>query len=265
MLHASQLRGLAGPSQPQNQQPPAHGPNQPGRPDKPDWPARLAALASAAKDPRLKAFYAAGSVAGSTSLGQVPLLAMDVETTGLDPLRDGIVSIGLVPMDLHTIRASRARHWLLKPRVGLGDASVAVHGITDSQVQQAPDLLDILGELLAMLAGRVMVVHCRDIECQFLDQALKARLGEGIAFPVIDTMALEARLHRGQALGWFDRLRGRRPPQPSIRLVDSRRRYGLPRYRPHHALTDALAGAELLQAQVAHRFSAETPVSELWD
>ena len=48
------------------------------------------------------------------------------------------------------------------------------------------------------------------------------------------------------------------------RLADSRLRYNLPVYRPHHAVTDALACAELLQAQLAHRFNKETPVSQLW-
>ena len=220
-------------------------------------------LAEGARDARLKAFYAAGVPAGDTPLSAAPLLAMDVETTGLDPARDGIVSIGLVPMGMDRVRASASRHWIVKPRVMLAAESVTVHGITDSQVQDAPDLLQILDELLQRLAGQVMVVHCRAIERQFLDQALRARIGEGIAFPVIDTMALESRLHRRRA-GLLDRLRGRRPAQPSIRLADSRHRYGLPRYRPHHALTDALSTAELLQAQVAHRFTPETPIRDLW-
>ena len=58
------------------------------------------------------------------------------------------------------------------------------------------------------------------------------------------------------------RLFGRQ--QLSIRLAASRGRYGLPRYRPHHALTDALASAELLQAQVGQRFAPDTPIRELW-
>jgi len=47
-------------------------------------------------------------------------------------------------------------------------------------------------------------------------------------------------------------------------LAPSRERYRLPRYRAHHALTDALASAELLQAQVAHRFSPQTQLNALW-
>lgn len=236
-------------------------PNEPAQ--FPDWPEHLRDLATSALSPRLKAFYQAGCVSGETPVADVPLMALDVETTGLDPVRDGIVSIGLVPMSLARIRASASRHWIVRPRVPLGEESVTIHGITDSQVADAPDLADILGEILGVMAGHVMVVHCRSIERQFLDGALRPRIGEGIAFPVIDTMELEARLHRRKKPGFVARLFGQKP-QVSIRLAASRDRYHLPRYRPHHALTDALASAELLQAQIAHRFSPDTPLRELW-
>ncbi|MGL1833687.1 3'-5' exonuclease [Rhodocyclaceae bacterium SMB388] len=236
----------------------------PNEPDQlPDWPERLRDLATRARDPRLQAFYAAGCASGDMPVAHVPLLAFDIETTGLDPLRDGIVSIGLVPMSLASIRASASRHWIVRPRVPLGEKSVTIHGITDSQVADAPDLADIFGEILGVMAGHVMVVHCRSIERQFLDAALRLRIGEGIVFPVIDTMELEARLHRNNKPGFIARLFGHKP-QVSIRLAASRDRYHLPRYRAHHALTDALASAELLQAQVAHRFSPDTPLRELW-
>lgn len=247
MLHAGLLRNPDAP----------HG-------TAPDWPALFGTLAGQARDARLKTYYAAGAVAPDTPLAQVPLIALDVETTGLNPSVDGIVSIGLVPMQLDRILSSRSRHWILKPRVPLAAASVTIHGITDSQVRHAPDLEQILAEWLDAIAGHVLVVHCRDIERQFLDRALRSRIGEGIRFPVIDTMEIEARLHRGPPRGLVDRMLGRKPPWVSIRLAESRARYGLPRYRPHHAMTDALASAELLQAQVAHHYTAQTPVCALW-
>lgn len=229
-----------------------------------DWPARFPALQQSARDPRLQAFYAAGAVTADTPLQDVPLLALDVETTGLNPATDGIVSVGLVPMSLDRIRASQGRHWLVKPRVPLADEAVTFHGITHQQLRQAPDLDDVLADLLTIMAGQVMVVHCRDIERQFLDQALRRRIGEGIEFPVIDTMELEARLHRRPPPPWWRRLGRPLPPPVSIRLAASRARYGLPRYRLHHALSDALASAELLQAQVAYRYASSTRVAELW-
>jgi DNA polymerase-3 subunit epsilon len=230
-----------------------------------DWPAHFQTLQKAARDTRLRAYYAAGMVAGDTPLSHTPLMAMDVETTGLNPERDGIVSIGLVPMSLDCIRTSASRHWLVKPRVALSEDSVTIHGITDSQIANAPDLLDILDEFLQAIAGHVVVVHYRTIERLFLNGALRTRIGETISFPVIDTMELEARLHRPPPPGLWARLTGKKSPERvSVRLADSRRRYGLPHYRPHNALTDALACAELLQAQVAHHFSLDTPVQALW-
>lgn len=229
----------------------------------PDWPRRFAELAAQARDPRLRAFYAQGVVAGETALQDVPLAALDLETTGLDPARDEIVSIGVVPMTIAHISLSAARYWVVRPQVELNPESVTIHAITHAQISAAPDLDAVLGEVLTALAGRVLVVHCRDIERRFLAAALRARIGEGIEFPVIDTMELEARVHRrrwalfARLLAWW------RPPQ-SIRLAPSRARYRLPRYRAHHALTDALASAELLQAQVAHRFSPATPLAAVW-
>jgi len=238
----------------------------PGRADAaavatPDWPQRFQILAATARDARLQAYYAAGVPSADAPLSTVPMAALDIETTGLEPGRHEIVSIALVPMDLAQIQSSRTRHWIVKPQGDLTAESVTFHGITHSQVAQAPDLDAVLQPLLAAMAGRVLVVHCREIERGFLDAALTARLGEGLQFPVIDTMELEARLHRRPAGFWA---RWRHAPPASIRLADSRRRYGLPGYRPHHAPTDALASAELLLAQVADRFSPQTPLGALW-
>lgn len=228
----------------------------------PDWPARFFALAEAARDARMQAFYAAAAVPPETPISAAPLLALDLETTGLDPRRDEIVSIGVVPMSLERIRTSDSRHWIVRPRRAMNGDSVTFHGITHSQVSTAPDFEQILGELLEILAGQVMVVHCRAVERCFLDAALRERIGESLEFPVIDTMELEARAHRLGKPGLLARFFGRRPV--SLRLADSRARYGLPRYRAHHAPTDALASAELLQAQVAHHYAPQTPLRALW-
>ncbi|MBZ9612190.1 3'-5' exonuclease [Rheinheimera maricola] len=227
-----------------------------------DWQQYYQQQAKLSQHPLLQQFYQAGMVAADTPISKVPLLALDIETTGLNPANSGIVSIGLLPMDLRQIYASKAQQWLLKPRFSLSDESVTLHRITHSDIAQAPDLSSVLPQLLQLMAGKVVIVHYRGIERPFLHAALSARLGQGIYFPVIDTMALEARLHRRKPLSLWQQLRGKQPL--SIRLADSRLRYGLPPYRPHHAVTDALACAELFRAQLAARFSPDTPVSQLW-
>lgn len=226
------------------------------------WPARFQALAEQAEDQRLKAFYNAGCVTPETPLKEVPFVGVDFETTGLDPDKHSIVSIGVVPFTIDRVQLGGGRHWLVKPQLPLHQTSVTIHGITHTDIDKAPDLVDVLGEFLESIAGRVPVVHYRSIERPFLNVALKWRIGQEIRFPVIDTMAIEAHLHPRRQPNWWQRLRGQQPI--SIRLADSRLRYGLPHYPPHNALVDALASAELLMAQVQHHFSPETPIGDLW-
>ncbi|MCV5979213.1 3'-5' exonuclease, partial [Escherichia coli] len=78
---------------------------------------------------------------------------------------------------------------------------------------------DILGELLPCLSGKIIVVHYRRIEREFLDQALKARIGEGIEFPVLDTLQIEENIQKRSAGGIWNRLKGKRPE--SLRLAQS--------------------------------------------
>ncbi|MBZ9557134.1 MULTISPECIES: 3'-5' exonuclease [unclassified Modicisalibacter] len=229
---------------------------------RPDWPEYLAGRANQTRNRKLADYFSTGSLSADMAIGEAPLVALDLETTGLDATRHDIVSIGVMPFTLERIRVSDGRYWVLSPRRALSDESVAFHHITHTEVAQAPDFATIIDELLACLKGRLVVVHYRQLERSFIDAAVRERLGEGLLFPVIDTMSLEARIHRQS---WWARLRrwaGR--PVASIRLHESRLRYNLPAYTGHHALVDALATAELLQAQIARHYRWETPVGELW-
>lgn len=226
------------------------------------WPEQYQALAKSARASVLKAFYEAGCASPETPVSDVSMVALDFETTGLEAEAHSIVSIGLVPFSLDAIQLGQAKHWVVRPRLPLHQTSVTFHGITHADINEAPDLSDILEEVFASLNGRIPVVHFRHIERPFLNVALQWRLDEGIRFPVIDTMAIEAHLHPDRHPSLLQRLSGKK--LLSIRLADSRTRYGLPHYAAHNALIDAIATAELLQAQIQHHFSPQTPIGDLW-
>ncbi|WP_336268484.1 3'-5' exonuclease [Vreelandella arctica] len=227
-----------------------------------DWKGYMAQRAQQAGNPALQQFFSTSLPDPETPISEVPMVALDMETTGLDERRHAIVSIGVVPFTLSRIKLAERRYWVVKPPRPLDEASIAFHHITHSEIAQAPDFEEVLDELLEQLAGRLVVVHFRNIERPFLDAAVKARRGEGALFPMIDTMSLEARLHRQTLWARFRRWLGR--PPVSIRLNASRERYGLPPYQGHHALVDALATAELLQAQIATHYRPETPLKDIW-
>ncbi|MGP9499976.1 3'-5' exonuclease [Halomonas sp. AOP43-D1-4] len=228
----------------------------------PDWTDYMAQRERQAKDPAIQRFFATPLPSGDTPIADVPMVALDLETTGLDERRHAIVSMGVVPFTLDRIKLAERRYWVVKPTRTLSESSIAFHHITHSEVADAPDLDVVLDELLDALAGHLVVVHFRNIERPFLDTAIKARRGEGVMFPMIDTMSLEARIHRQTLWARFRRWLGR--PPVSIRLNASRARYGLPAYQGHHALVDALATAELLQAQIATHYQPDTPLKNIW-
>jgi len=135
---------------------------------------------------------------------------------------------------------------------------VTLHHITHADLENAPAFAAILPELLRSMSGRIAVVHYRTIERSFLDTAVTRSLNESFQFPTIDTMEIEARRYRFSLWSRWRRWLGQTPV--SIRLHDSRARYNLPHYQSHHALIDALATAELFQAQLATHFRPETPL-----
>ena len=53
-----------------------------------DWTSELARRAERSRHPALQTFYQAGCVSGDTPLQDAPLMALDIETTGLDARRD---------------------------------------------------------------------------------------------------------------------------------------------------------------------------------
>lgn len=197
----------------------------------------------------LKEYYKTPFPAPRATSGTVDYLALDFETTGLKPGKDEILSIGFVGMRGHALSLAENRHYLVRPSVAIPESSAVIHGILDDKARAAVDLDEALPPLLRALAGRVMVAHHAHIEYLFLDHACRKVYGYPFIGPVVDTLALE---RRG--------LDNNVPVKAgSLRLANLRERYGLPRYRAHNALIDAISAAELLLAQIAHRAGKQNP------
>lgn len=228
----------------------------------PSWRLPLEQAARLAQHQALRSFYDTLLLDEQLPLNDTPMLALDFETTGLNPEQDDIISIGAVPMDSKRIMLGQSRYWVLKPASKLRADTIHIHGITHSDIADAPDLMDVLPGLLDMMKNRVVVAHCASIETRFLSSALQYRIGEGIVFPAIDTMGIERHFANHQHLGLFARM-FRKTQAASLRLADVRSQYQLPFYRPHNALLDALACAELLQAQVQHHGLETHPINQI--
>ncbi|MES9816662.1 MAG: exonuclease domain-containing protein [Candidatus Thiodiazotropha sp.] len=178
----------------------------------------------------------------TTQCQQLSIVSLDLETTGLDPHKDKILSFGLVEMNHMTIKLETARHQLITIDEEIPEESAVIHQITDDQAATGVSIHDALRELLHHMAGKVMLVHYSAIEQRFISAACEKLFGAPFVIPIIDTLVLAQRIfeHRNHTV------------QPGdLRLFNLRPRYNLPNYKAHNALSDAVATAELFLAMAS--------------
>jgi len=181
---------------------------------------------------------------------RVDFVALDLETTGLDPARDEILSVGMVELQGGCIRLGSARHYLVAPDRAVPERSAVIHQLTDDQLATGRPLGEVLPEVLDRLAGRVLLCHHAAVETGFFDAACRRLYGAAFVALVADTEWLIGR--------WL--VQRNQPLAPgALRLHALRERFNLPRYKAHDALVDALATAELFCAFAAHRELGSDP------
>ena len=124
-----------------------------------------------APDGPLKAFLSVPFPSLETPLYELPMLAVDFETTGLDAKVDKLLSVGFVTMENTQIKLNSCFHQIIKTTTKLEESNVIIHQITDSQKDQGQPLHIVVEALLTALTGKVLLVHFARIERQFLQQA----------------------------------------------------------------------------------------------
>ena len=169
---------------------------------------------------------------------------IDLETTGFAYNgNDRICEIGVVLLDPDGNR-EYSYTTLVNPQRDLG--AQHVHGIDATDARVAPKFDDIVGDLTAVLAGRVMVAHNSAFDTGFL-VAEYARAGHSLDLTYDSTLCT---MRMAQEHG-----------APS-RLQDCCAHFGISLTDAHHALADAEAAAALLAIYM--RNSATSHIWHQW-
>jgi len=192
---------------------------------------------------------------GSPPWESVVYWALDLETGGLDPGKDAVIALGMVPIRAGRIRLGESFRTLVRPGGGRGidPGSIPAHQLVLGEVRDAPPIDDVLPEVARRLEGTVLLVHQKGIDVAFLKESCRRT---GVKWPgtkVVDTVDLLLRAAK--------RARFRTPElplvTPSLNLSQAREEHGLPPYQAHDALTDAVATAELFLV-LRHELGART-------
>lgn len=168
--------------------------------------------------------------------------ALDLETTGLDPQKDEILSCGMVPIRGGAILWGERIYHRIRPRGDGTSNAIAIHGLLPNEAADALSLDQLVQDLHQRLQGCALVLHWARLDLTLLRQAFRRHHTPWPNPTVYDTAHLLSQLDRRRSL-----IEPHAQPLPT-QLAQARQALGLPPHPEHHALTDALATAELYLA-----------------
>jgi DNA polymerase III epsilon subunit family exonuclease len=113
-------------------------------------------------------------------------VAIDLETTGLDPRHDAIVAVAAIPFV--NGRAGPGYVTLVNPERPIPPAATAIHGIDDTAAADAPAARDVLPRLAAACGHDVLVGY--DVH---FDLAVLRRTGSPVARALARRVVLDSR------------------------------------------------------------------------
>ncbi len=94
------------------------------------------------------------------------LVALDIETTGLDPDQDAILEIGAVRFNDHRVEAEWTT--LINPGRRIPPFITQLTGITDQMVLQSPNIHEVLPDLQAFVGDDPILGHNVGFDLGFL-------------------------------------------------------------------------------------------------
>jgi DNA polymerase-3 subunit epsilon/CBS domain-containing protein len=130
-----------------------------------------------------------------TQLRAIPLLAVDaisidLETTGLDTKSARIVQVGAVPLSRSRVDRGASLSFLVNPGEPIPEMSTAVHGIRDSDVEQAVSPAEAVRRVLEFAGPRLWIGHSIGFDLAII-RAEMARSGDTFVRPAtLDTRML---------------------------------------------------------------------------
>lgn len=126
----------------------------------------------------------------------------DTETTGKEYNKGHrIVEIAMVELE-DGVETGRYFHTLINPERDIPDEVVAVHGITNAKVANAPRFREVMGEIVDFIRGAILVAHNSEFDEKFINMELELAKCEESFWSIVsdtkDTLDMSRRLWVGK-------------------------------------------------------------------
>ena len=182
---------------------------------------------------------------------QAEYASLDFETTGLDPVRDRIISFGIVPITRGRVVVGERIYREVSPGVDPSPESVKVHGLRATDLRDGHPIEMAAIALHRALDGRFVVAWAAEVEAAFLARVF-GRRARWWRRRIVDARVLAHSVDQDGV----DEAR-------SYTLSAVAERFGVPVHSPHDALDDALTTAQVFLV-AASRLSSKRPRSARW-
>ncbi|MEZ5605614.1 MAG: 3'-5' exonuclease [Burkholderiaceae bacterium] len=166
-------------------------------------------------------------------------VALDCETTGLNPRSDEIIAIGAVRIQRRRVLTSQRLELLIRPEKGVSPRSIRVHRLREQDVEAGLPAAQAAERLLHFIGARPLVGYYLEFDVAMLDRVVKPLLGMGLPQPKIEVSRLyyEYRFRQLPPYQQHDQA------DIDLRFATIMTELGLPLREAHDALNDAVMAA----------------------
>jgi DNA polymerase III subunit epsilon len=164
------------------------------------------------------------------------LIAVDMETTGLNTNKDEIIAIACIPIYNMNILFYGSLYTLVRPNK-YNIESMKYHGISENDLKAAPLFIDVADNVLKHLDG-ILLGFSVEFDYLFLRRHFQA-VGVNLKRDFIDIALVERWLQQKSGI-----------PETDLSFEAMMDIYGLRQYYRHNALADAFFAAQIFQMQM---------------
>lgn len=182
---------------------------------------------------RLDAWRRLAAISKAQPLDEARMILVDVESTGLDPMRDHLLAIGALPVSNNHVCAGEGFEKILESIDSGPRDTILIHGITPTAVATGEPPQHVLMDFLEYTGKYPLVAYHAGFDQAMLGRALRKQLGVRLTNSWIDLAWLAPAL--------FPELGLRRKP-----LDAWLNHFHLRAHTRHRALADCLVSGELM-------------------
>ncbi len=161
------------------------------------------------------------------------IVSLDLETTGLNPKKDEILSIGAVKIKDNKILINESFEIFTKPLKKIDHKSIKIHHIRPCDIENGVDIRVAIEKLLNFIEGRAIVGYYINFDYEMISKYTKQFIGSKLPNKTIELSSMYyKRKKKNSAYDFID-----------LKFDTILKELDIPKLYKHDALNDAIMSA----------------------